>query len=643
MFSMFKKKTTNLSILFIILFISSQCILLSKVNAEDIRDDVFKVIEKYKDYKNPRSDMVTLLSDEYYYINSENTIFHKQHILNKIVSDAGRKNSTTSIPYNSYFQKLKINVARTIQPDGTIVNVSPQAIKDESPYVDFPMYSDMKYRKVTFPAVSVGSVMELDVEYEIDRKGYPGYSSIATVNNYVLLGRLSVETPKNKHFNYNVAGMLQTEPTIKSTNTHNIYSWNFNNRYAPGAIEPFLPTYMKFGPYISFSTIKDWDEVQEKCKNLLLGQDQPDEHIITNVKRLTKELSSKEEIIEVLYNYVSQEIQYVAIHLGLSAWRPYPAIEVLKNGYGDCKGKSALLISMLNAAGIKAYYALVMTASQGVIEKNIPTMNFNHVIVAVPQKNSYLFLDPTANMLPYNKLPFEVQGSKAFVLDKSEEFLNIPIDSSKENSTNIENIFNVKSDGSVEFSLKQMLTGQQAWYSRYWFKNTPQDMQKQYFQNLYSQVISNTNIREIESLDIYNLKKTLIVEIKGDAHEYSKKAGDMLMFKLPCYISPNLIEATSLQYRLAPLFMAYPHEYRKKIIINTPKDYKVKYIPEPLHIETPVAFFNSNLYTEGNTINIETNMVIKEREISVGKYPMFRNLVNKARSFCDANVILEKI
>ena len=55
------------------------------------------------------------------------------------------------------------------------------------------------------------------------------------------------------------------------------------------------------------------------------------------------------------------EFRYIGIAFGVERYQPHFAAEVLANQYGDCKDKHTLLASLLNAAGIKAYPALIST------------------------------------------------------------------------------------------------------------------------------------------------------------------------------------------------------------------------------------------------------------------------------------------
>ena len=61
--------------------------------------------------------------------------------------------------------------------------------------------------------------------------------------------------------------------------------------------------------------------------------------------------------------FVQNKIRYVSLSFGSNAYHPHHPDEVLQNRYGDCKDKSLLLLSLLRAAGIQAWPALVFLKS----------------------------------------------------------------------------------------------------------------------------------------------------------------------------------------------------------------------------------------------------------------------------------------
>lgn len=94
---------------------------------------------------------------------------------------------------------------------------------------------------------------------------------------------------------------------------------------------------------------------------------------------------------------ISQEnVRYVALLLGEGAYSPSTATETWDRKFGDCKGKTALLLSLLDGLGIKAEPVLVSAAFNEVLGERLPSLAiFDHVIVRAMIGQTTYYLDAT--------------------------------------------------------------------------------------------------------------------------------------------------------------------------------------------------------------------------------------------------------
>lgn len=57
---------------------------------------------------------------------------------------------------------------------------------------------------------------------------------------------------------------------------------------------------------------------------------------------------------------MQNKTRYVLISMGIGGWKPMPASEVSKKGYGDCKALTNYMRTLLTAKeGIPSYYAII--------------------------------------------------------------------------------------------------------------------------------------------------------------------------------------------------------------------------------------------------------------------------------------------
>jgi hypothetical protein len=83
-------------------------------------------------------------------------------------------------------------------------------------------------------------------------------------------------------------------------------------------------------------------------------------------------------------SYIQNNIRYFVVEKGIGGWQAHYAGDIYRNRYGDCKDKTTLLISMLQAVGIRAHYLVVAAGPlHGAIDPEAPSLIANHVITAI--------------------------------------------------------------------------------------------------------------------------------------------------------------------------------------------------------------------------------------------------------------------
>lgn len=94
-----------------------------------------------------------------------------------------------------------------------------------------------------------------------------------------------------------------------------------------------------------------------------------------------------------------RDVRYLYVGLGQGNLKPMPADQVWLRGFADCKGKTALLLGLLDGLGIKAEAALVSTQEGEAMDRRLPSVTgFDHVIVRAQLAGRIYWLDPTAEM-----------------------------------------------------------------------------------------------------------------------------------------------------------------------------------------------------------------------------------------------------
>ena len=128
----------------------------------DIDAQVNKIITgPYTQDQYPQAGALILYCDERIEVTEQDSQVSYLHYIVKILNQRGKEDfAETGIDYDSTYERVELEYARTIKPDGTVVDVGSRHIRDVSKYLNFPLYSNARVYIISFPEVIEGSCVE---------------------------------------------------------------------------------------------------------------------------------------------------------------------------------------------------------------------------------------------------------------------------------------------------------------------------------------------------------------------------------------------------------------------------------------------------------------------------------------------------
>jgi tetratricopeptide (TPR) repeat protein len=346
----------------------------------------------------------------------------------RIQNDAGVQHwGQLTFPYAPGTQDLKVNVFEVRKPDGKVVRGDQAAIQDVAaqPQAGANVFQDFRQKHLTVPALKPGDVLVVALLWTIHTPTAPGHFFIQhgfTTDAIVLDERLEVDVPASRTLTIAVTpGSPGEEAQLRGTvrNGRRIYRWR-TRQMSPSGSSPEKASHSAEPqpPAVRLSTFASWADVARWYSGLAAPAARVDAQIRARTESVTKGLTSEEDKIRALYEYVSSEIRYVSLSFGTGRYAPHPAPAVLANQYGDCKDKHTLLAAMLNAAGLEAWPVLA-NASRPVDPRMPSPLEFDHVLTVVPRgagPQDWVWLDTTPGVAPYRMLTANLRNKDVLVV-----------------------------------------------------------------------------------------------------------------------------------------------------------------------------------------------------------------------------------
>jgi transglutaminase-like putative cysteine protease len=375
------------------------------------------------------ANVAVFADDQSYSFDEAGRMVYTGHYIYKILNEKGAEGwDSLSVSWEPWHEARPEIRVRVIAPDYTVHTLDPGAIT-EAPARggDYKAYSDGKRLTAPFPAIAPGVVVEEEfVERDTQPYFAPGRVGRITFGQEgapVAHSRATFEAPASLPLRTGTLLLADLKPTRSEGNGRVTLTYELGPLAGIEARETDLPPDVARFPEIRFSTGISWQNMAAEYGKIVDSRANP-ATVREIVDQLTAGKKSAAEKEAAIMDYVDREVRYTGIEFGEAAIVPHDPAELLNKKYGDCKDKATLVVTMLRAAGIPAYVALLNAGSRMDVPADLPGMGiFDHAIVYVPGEAAKgkaaatpaLWIDATDRYARLGQLPINDQGRMALI------------------------------------------------------------------------------------------------------------------------------------------------------------------------------------------------------------------------------------
>lgn len=525
----------------------------------------------------------------------------------------------------------KFNVVKSFKgvaydASGNVIKKLKQSdIYDQSAFDGFSLYSDNRLKRADLSQGTYPYTVEF--EYETEQRCLffiPDFSLYEDDEISIQKSKYSLVYPAALKPRYKLFKIQ--EPKTFAQNGKEVLEWSFENikptkfeRLSPDPdlIIPNIstaPQAFEFDDYAgrmdSWENFGKWITLLNKDKNIL------PEGTKKKVQELTKNASTTEEKVRILYEYLQSKTRYVSIQLGIGGYQPFAASVVEQNGYGDCKALSNYMVSMLDAAGVKANYILIRAGENSPdIDINFPSSQFNHAIVAVPDKKDTLWLECTSQTNPFGYMGSFTGGRHALMItENGGKLVRTPVYAAEQNTQSRTADVFVELTGDAKAKVKTTYRGLQYENGNLNFiVNGKYDDQKEWVQD-------NT---EIPAFDIVNFSMTnhkdkipaAVVNLDLTLKRFATVSGKRI------FLTPNLMNRSTyipekLESRKTNVVLRTAYTDLDTIRYHLPEGIYPEFLPEPTKVKSRFGEYESTF-----TVDQGSLLYIRKMRMNKGEYP----------------------
>ena len=602
-----------------------------------------------KDY--PQADAVVALDRDDVTIRPDNTItVHHKSIVKLLDAQRGKqKFADVHIPFDSKRQTLTIDLARTVNSDGVPHASSADEIGDIVPQwlADATIYSDVRERVVTLPAVDKGSVVEL----EWTRTTAPspdsalGGEEMLAQWDPVLDRTVTITAPNGVTPKLAVAGMELAPTESTSGDSH---TWTFHLAKQPDQHpENGSPEDAAVLPRLVYGTQPSWAKVLEPVAARFLQAAVPQPlpaSIKAQADKLVAGATTPTEKAQKLFAFVAHDIRSVDLPLGTAGYLPHSPDSVLAARYADPRDKVGLLLALASAEGIAGRPVLVRSGKVPILQ-SVPTIaQFDHIVAKLVVDNKDVWLNPSDEDAQYNVV---LAGQDSLVLPLEQGGSELGQRPPADPETSISHVtaaFTLAANGDLDATYKYELSG---WYADRAsaelrpLKGEPLD---QFFQQGAAGLSASAIDKGHQVSDTTSVQGPITVTQHVAVPGYAAAQGNFRNFEMP-EVTLSLaddVPSASLTTRKYPLWIGSPRTEQGDVTVQIPAGWKVDYVPPKLEGSADGVHFTSACEAKGQTVSCHDEIKLDKLVLDTAQYPPYHDALAKLQAYERRVVLLEK-
>ncbi len=570
----------------------------------------------------------------------------------KILTEEGRKYADVELPFFRNRGTIRGIQARTIRPDGSIVNFEGQVYEKT-----IVKGSGIKYLAKTFtlPNVQVGTIIEYKYTYDM-AEGYV-FDSRWIVSEELFTKRAKFSLKHSSQFALRwswPAGLPpgtdapKKEGNVVRLETQNVPAFQSEDFMPPANELKFRVDFLYSEKSLESDTKKFWQEEGKKLYGYIegfLAKRKAMEEALSQIVspndapegRLQKIYARAQQVRNTSFESVKTEQEQKRENL-----KEVNNVEdVWKREYGNGAQINWLFLGLVRAAGYEAYPVLASGRNEYFFRPemmNRSQLNANLVLVRLNGKD--LYLDPGTALAPYGLLPWPETGVQGLRLDKDGgSWVRTRLPEASESRIERKASLKLTDTGDLEGKLTVTFTGLEALWRRLDQRNEDEAARKKFLEDQVKEYVPAKIEVDLKNKPDWNSSSPALVadydlKVPGWASAAGRRA--LIPVGLFSETEKHAFEHTD---RVHPIYFTFPYQNVDDVTIEFPQSWQVNSLPPEQNTDAHVCAYLLTAVNTNGTVHLRRQLTVDLVILEAKYYRALRDFLQVVRSGDEQQIV----
>jgi len=584
-----------------------------------------------------------------------------------VLTDAGRDYADVQIPYREKSFRIENIRARTVEPDGAIVDFDGQ-IYDK--LIAKSRRISFQAKTFTLPAVRVGSI----IEYRYTKRFNGSFPDVLkNPESYIIREPDAMMTARwvishelfTRHAHFSLRYLPKArvlwgfsgipdgkKPVANPDGTVQLDVENvpavIKEAYAPPdeAVQGRVDFYYVIGPYAerifwmdqakSFAAaydrfIGDSKSIKGAVKELVAPND-------SDETKLRKLYARAQQIRYLSYEHSKTEKEQKREDLRINK----SAEDVLQQGYASANEINLLFVALARAAGFQAVPVRVTPRDQAVFHIQVPDADqLSAMVVWVKAGSKEYYLDPKTLYCPFNILPWNETGSSGIRVEERWDMARTPEPQSSDAVIERKAQLQLDRGGNLEGKIQVTFSGQEALERRLDNREADEAGRRKALEDEVKAWLPAGSKVEMQRAGKWDQAEgPLQAEFTVKIPNYGIPMAHRVIMPIGVF-ETNAANPFHDPKRSLPVWLSYPYQILDDVTVQLPSGLKIEALPASRKYEGSFASYETSCQDKGGAVHVQRKFVMEGRLIDTDHYRELRAFSFKWRIGDEDQVVLQ--